>query len=307
MKLTFLGTGAGEGYPAAWCECPHCTYAREHGGKNLRTYSSAVIDETLLLDMGPSTFLNAARFGVNLTHVHTVLVTHAHEDHFFPLMLRCRSAEGDPVGKPYMQMTAHSGACMTRPPRLTIYGNRYVREGLESYLNLVDHPTRRSTDGGKTLDDFSAQLERGGFAYAPIRDGEPFTVGGYTVTPVRGTHITPDYAHSYIVEKDGKSLLYALDTGGFEPDMERVITSHAYDLVVMEGTFGLSDRQGGHMNLEANARLLSLLRGSGCLKPGARCLLSHMSPHWCPPHDWYESIAAPYGLGLAYDGMTVEL
>ena len=25
MKLTFLGTGAGETYPGYWCECPHCT------------------------------------------------------------------------------------------------------------------------------------------------------------------------------------------------------------------------------------------------------------------------------------------
>mgnify|MGYP002244409905 CR=1 FL=1 len=33
MKLTFLGTGAGETYPGYWCECPHCTYARKHRGK----------------------------------------------------------------------------------------------------------------------------------------------------------------------------------------------------------------------------------------------------------------------------------
>ena len=54
MKLTFLGTGAGEGYPGYWCECPHCTYARKHRGKNLRTNSSMVIDEELLIDIGPS-------------------------------------------------------------------------------------------------------------------------------------------------------------------------------------------------------------------------------------------------------------
>ncbi len=51
MKLTFLGTGAGETYPGYWCECPHCTYARKHRGKNLRTNSSMVIDEELLIDM----------------------------------------------------------------------------------------------------------------------------------------------------------------------------------------------------------------------------------------------------------------
>ena len=69
MKLTFLGTGAGEGYPGLWCRCPHCDYARRHGGKNLRANSCAVIDERVLLDVGPACFDNAARFGVDLTGV----------------------------------------------------------------------------------------------------------------------------------------------------------------------------------------------------------------------------------------------
>ena len=74
MKLTFLGTGAGETYPGYWCECPHCTYARKHRGKNLRTNSSMVIDEELLIDMGPSCFDNAARFGVNLSKLKTLIL-----------------------------------------------------------------------------------------------------------------------------------------------------------------------------------------------------------------------------------------
>jgi len=306
MKITFLGTGSGEGYPAAWCECPHCTYARTHGGKNVRTYSSAVLDDALLLDMGPSTFYAAARFGVNLARVHTLLVTHPHEDHFFPLMIRCRGAAGDPVGKPYFEQLRYTGACMTKPPRFTIYGNHYVRESIESYLNIIDHPTIRSTEGGKTLGDFADYLEENGVSYAPVAENAPFDVQGYRITPVRGMHITPDYAMSYIVEKDGKTLLYALDTSGFEADMMQVILAHRYDLVVMEGTYGVNQKTEGHMGLEANVRLLAALREKGCMKPGARCLLSHMSPHWCPPHDWYEAYTMPHGIELAYDGLTIE-
>ena len=93
MKLTFLGTGAGEGYPGYWCECPHCTYARKHRGKNLRTNSSMVIDEELLIDIGPSCFDNAARFGVNLSKIKTLLVTHPHEDHLYPQHLRWRNTD----------------------------------------------------------------------------------------------------------------------------------------------------------------------------------------------------------------------
>ena len=29
----FYGTGAAEGVPSPFCDCPMCNYAREHGGK----------------------------------------------------------------------------------------------------------------------------------------------------------------------------------------------------------------------------------------------------------------------------------
>lgn len=93
MKLFFLGTGAGEGYPGYWCECPHCTYARRHRGKNLRTNSCLAINEELLIDIGPSSFDNAARFGVNLTQIKTLLITHPHEDHLYPQNLYWRAVD----------------------------------------------------------------------------------------------------------------------------------------------------------------------------------------------------------------------
>lgn len=33
MKITFLGASAAKNYPALWCHCAHCEYAREHGGR----------------------------------------------------------------------------------------------------------------------------------------------------------------------------------------------------------------------------------------------------------------------------------
>ena len=50
MKFTFLGTSAGESYPAIFCECENCTYARTHGGKNLRVNTGSMIDDDVLLD-----------------------------------------------------------------------------------------------------------------------------------------------------------------------------------------------------------------------------------------------------------------
>ena len=35
----FYGTGAAEGVPSPFCDCPMCNYAREHGGKDVRKRS----------------------------------------------------------------------------------------------------------------------------------------------------------------------------------------------------------------------------------------------------------------------------
>ena len=51
MKLTYLGTAAAEGWPAAFCNCDGCRAARRLGGRNIRTRSQALVDDALLLDL----------------------------------------------------------------------------------------------------------------------------------------------------------------------------------------------------------------------------------------------------------------
>ena len=35
--------------------------------------------------------------------------------------------------------------------------------------------------------------------------------------------------------------------------------------------------------------------------------LTHMSPHWTPPHDLYAPMMAEEGFTVAYDGMIAEI
>lgn len=55
MKIKYLGTAAAEGIPAIFCHCEICKHAREHGGKNIRTRAQALIDDKIMLDLGPDT------------------------------------------------------------------------------------------------------------------------------------------------------------------------------------------------------------------------------------------------------------
>jgi len=62
MQLTFLGTAAAEGYPAIACGCDNCTVARRRGGRDLRKRSHAIIDDDLLIDLGPDLLWSVQQF-----------------------------------------------------------------------------------------------------------------------------------------------------------------------------------------------------------------------------------------------------
>ncbi len=48
----FYGTGAAEGVPSPFCDCPMCNYAREHGGKDVRKRSCFRLGRNIMIDMG---------------------------------------------------------------------------------------------------------------------------------------------------------------------------------------------------------------------------------------------------------------
>ena len=78
--LTFLGTGAGCGVPAFFCECPACEEARRDPRARRGDCGVLVRNErTLLLDTPPDLRHQLEREGVRT--IDRVLWTHAHFDH----------------------------------------------------------------------------------------------------------------------------------------------------------------------------------------------------------------------------------
>ena len=286
MKLTFLGTGAGEGYPGLWCRCPHCAYARKTGGRNLRANSCAVVDDTLLLDIGPMCFDRAAQYGIDLTGITTLLITHPHPDHLYARHLHWREVNDAYVDQAFVDQMHLPGPRFTPLPELQIFGNAFTEKALAPVF-------------GETLSPHAS--------FHLIREGEAFDTDGYHVTPVRGNHHEKGFAHSFVIQKDGKTFLYALDTGGYDPDQMEILYRFTYDVVIMEGTTGLNVLPGGHMCLTKNRDFKADLIAHRCLSESSRMFLTHMSPHWCPPHDMYVFMADAYGIQVAYDGLTIEI
>ncbi len=82
MKIRFLGTGAAEGIPAIGCDCPHCTRAREEGGKLVRERNAILFslpDYELLIDCAPDirSLINKYR----ITRLDGILATRSRYDH----------------------------------------------------------------------------------------------------------------------------------------------------------------------------------------------------------------------------------
>lgn len=286
MKLTFLGTSAGEGYPGLWCDCPHCRYAREHGGHNIRQNSCALVDDALLLDMGIACFDSALRSGVSLKAVRALLVTHPHEDHFYPQHLYWRNARAENFALPFTELMQQGGPRFSPIPDMTIYGN---------------------VDTEALVAPLLSDAENNGLRFVRIAEGQAFVQDGYTVTPIRGNHGPRGFAHSYVIEKDGRKMLYALDTGYYDDDMLALLSQHTFHLIVMEGTGGLNDIGEGHMCLKKNVVMRDFFIKHGCYASDARFVLTHLSPHWTPPHDIYRDIALREGMVVAYDGMEIEV
>ena len=87
MKLTFLGTGNAAGIPSAFCNCKICLQARTLNNGNVRSRSSVLIDDDLLIDISPDFYWQTLKNNLYLANLKTILITHTHSDHFQPIEL----------------------------------------------------------------------------------------------------------------------------------------------------------------------------------------------------------------------------
>ena len=74
MRIQYYGTGDGYGIPEPFCSCRLCSYAREHGGKDVRTRSQAVIDD-LMIDCSVDLLAHTLFYGLDMRKYPNILIT----------------------------------------------------------------------------------------------------------------------------------------------------------------------------------------------------------------------------------------
>lgn len=283
--FTFLGTGAGEQYPGIWCACPNCRQARQLGGRNIRRNSSAVLGNHTLLDGGPSLPLLLQEQGLSPLTIETIVVTHSHEDHFFPFYLRWRFFPAAESPHPKV------GPTCTKPLPLTIYGNKKVAE-------LAFRAVKED-------------LKAHHLEIAVLKPWEKVTAKHLSLIPIKANHDFRQDCFNYILEYKKKTILYAVDTAWFLPETREFLKGFRFDLVVMEGTLGFykqdDDISPGHSDFYTNKRAREWMLEENLIQTGTLFAITHTGPHQAPPHEKCAPLLEKWGLTLAYDGLRIDL
>jgi phosphoribosyl 1,2-cyclic phosphate phosphodiesterase len=282
MVITFLGTGAAEGYPNAFCRCANCERARTLGGPSLRKRSAALINDDLLIDLGPDIMTASFLHGRSLATVRYCLQTHAHADHLDPCLLLSRSPEWGVVGT----------------PRLQFYASLATARRIDRMLEPDLAPA-------SVLDPQVG--ERLNLEIQQIEALESFPVGPYRVTAFPANHDPTVDPLLYAIEADGRTIFYGTDTAPLPEDTWRAFHRHhmRFDVVILDHTYGAGRSDSDHLNAQQFVEHVARLREEGRLSDHARVFATHLSPETIPPHPDLAEIAAHHGYDVAYDGLTV--
>jgi phosphoribosyl 1,2-cyclic phosphate phosphodiesterase len=282
MNLTFLGTGAANAFPEAFCSCQNCQQARALGGPSLRRRSAALIDNELLIDLGPDIMSASNQHNLPLTRVRYCLQTHPHADHLDTSHFLSRSPEYGTQGA----------------PRLHFYASRAT---LQAAAKLLE----RDCAPHSFLDAESA--ERWNVSLHPIEAFQPFQAGRYRVIPFPASHDPEMESLLYAIQGDGRTIFYGTDTAALSETVWEGFHHFKlrFDLVILDHTYGPEEPGGDHLSARQLIEHAVRMREEGLLTEGARILGTHIAHEGNPAHPVLAEFAARHGYEIAYDGMTL--
>ena len=268
MNIRLLGTGAADGIPGFFGNDMVSRYARENGGKDIRSRSAAIVDGVLKIDLPPDTIMQLQRDGLDGLDWSALIFTHSDDDH---------------IAVDEIQYALFPFTDLDHLP-YTIYANPHV--AAEIRCRYPEWP----------LELFETH------------SFESFQHGIYQITPIKATHIEGEDCHNLLVEKDGKVLLYATDTGIWPKETFHFLRSCKIDLLVIECSYGFEQSSyKGHLNIAGVVSVVEQLRADGALGSHSRVVTTHHSHQGNARHCDLEKALLPYGIEPGFDGMVIEI
>ncbi|MEZ5163919.1 MAG: MBL fold metallo-hydrolase [Fimbriimonadaceae bacterium] len=267
MNIRLLGTGGADGVPALYSDSRVSQYAREHGGKDIRSRTAAIVDGTLKIDLGPDTWAQMARERLDARDWSAIIFTHSDADHFSPDELM-----------------------------YALYPfNDFEFVGFIVYANELI--CRRILD----------KFPEWPFEMKMTRSFDSFTHGEYKITPIKAHHNPHEDAQNLIIQDDECTLLYGTDTGIWDEPTWEFLQDHKLDCLVLECSEGfIPTPYDGHIDANEFVGVLDRLRKMGTVHDGTQVLTTHHSHQGGGTHAELQEFFAPHGVTVGYDGLLVD-
>ena len=276
MKIKYLGTAAAEGIPALFCNCPICTYAREHRKREVRTRSQALIDDKLLIDFPADSYKHALENEVDLSAISHLLITHSHDDHFYPMDLFMRHPE---YGKKW-------GA-----EQLHIYGNSAV-------ICLLKEMAERFS-----VEDI--------WEYIVPHEIKPFDVleiENYRITALPARHMQTEEALLFLIEKEDTAFLYGNDTGIPGEEFWKGLKGTKLNGASMDCTMGKEkSKYHGHMGFGDILEVKERMEKEGAADQETAWVVTHFSHNGGWTYERMTEDLKDTVFQAAFDGMCIEI
>jgi phosphoribosyl 1,2-cyclic phosphate phosphodiesterase len=282
MKLTFLGTAAANAYPEAFCQCENCQSARSYGAPSLRKRSAAIVNDDLLIDLGPDIMSASQIHRRPLTNIRYCLQTHAHADHLDASHFLSRSPGFGVIGA----------------PRLNFYAS-------PATLKKTAATFQRDLSSDSLIDPLTG--DKLNLTLHSVEPWQTLEFGSYRVTAIPANHDPNVDPLLYAIRSEGRSIFYGTDTAVLPEETWRGLHRHnlIFDLVILDHTYGPEENGSDHLSAHQLIDHFKRMQDEGILRPGAQKLGTHIAHEGNPPHPQLSAFAAINGYEIAYDGLTV--
>ncbi len=286
MNITFLGTAAAPSMPIPFCVCEVCSEARRIGGKNLRRRSSLVINDDLLVDIGPDIAAASFQHQISLSGIGICLQTHPHADHLDIGFILSRHAEYG---------TEVSGDLLLA--------------GSDETLRTIDEFVSQQSAYGSIFDsETQSALKLNLLSLTPF---EAYSIDGYHITGYPASHGNDQGFLLYSIVQGDHAVFYGTDTSVLSEEVWEHLQQERtmFDVVILDHTYGIGfeSRPADHLASKDVAAHADRFRECGLLKDNGLVYATHLSHEGILEHDELEECARNRGYRVAYDGLRLQL
>jgi phosphoribosyl 1,2-cyclic phosphate phosphodiesterase len=260
-----------------------CNASRKFAGKDFRKRSSILINEDLIIDLGPDFMSSSFIHGVDTTNIRYWLQTHSHSDHFSAGHLITRITEYAAENIKPLSLFA-SPLCIQ---------NMSEQLGREEYgANLFEI---------KWLNKLNLDINK-------VKHNEAFQCGSYSVVAFDANHDDKDGASIYLVSDNTCKLFYGLDTNGITEETYNYLEDKhiCLDIVVLDHTYGYDVKANDHLTANKFIETINEMKNRSIISQNTKIFASHISHEGNLPHNEFVLFAEKYGYDVAFDGLIIS-